>query len=279
MEAVGVADCGVPAVREAVIRTAPESFISAPSVAGDLVRPGELVMLVVPIDMEAPKDRLILPQVQTIRDLLDADACCVVAKERELRKAHGCLREPPSLVVTDSQAFLKAASDRPPQVRLTSFSILFARFKGDLMEFLQGAVAIDHLKPGDRVLIAGVGSHHPIADHIGRVKIPRWLTQYVGGRLDVSTVQGYDFPADLATYSLLVHCGACMCNCRVVLSRIIRCRQAGVPITNYGLAMAYSLGIFERALGSFRAALELYRSLGSDTGTRATEPSSLPFRA
>jgi len=279
VEAVAVADRGVLAVREAVVRAAPESFINAPSIAGDLVRPGELVVLVVPIDMEAPKGRLILPQVQTIRDLLDADACCLVVKERELREALGRLTEPPALVVTDSQAFLKVAADTPPQVRLTSFSILFARFKGDLMEFVRGAVAIDRLKPGDRVLIAEVCSHHPIADDIGRVKIPRWLTQYVGGRLDVSTVQGHDFPADLATYGLVVHCGACMCNRREVLSRIIRCRQAGVPITNYGMAIAYSLGIFERALGLFPAALELYRSLRSNPGKPTAEAKSLPFRA
>lgn len=250
---------GVLDVREALIRSAPEDFINAPSILGDLVPPGELAMLVVPIDKEAPKGRLILPQVQTIRDLLDNDAGCLVVKERELREALDRLKKPPAIVVTDSQAFLKVAGDTPPGVPMTSFSILFARFKGDLVAFARGALAIENLRPGDRILIAESCSHHPIAEDIGRVKIPRWLTQYVGGKLEVTVQQGHDFPADLGEYKLVVHCGSCMTNRREVLSRIIRCNQAGVPITNYGVAIAYSLGIFERALAPFPAALEACR--------------------
>ncbi len=255
---------GVLDLREALIRAAPEDFINPPTIVGDLIRPGELVVLVVPIDKEAPKGRLILPQVQTIRDLLDSDAYCMVVKERELRDALERLNRPPALVVTDSQAFLKVAADTPPSVLLTSFSILFARFKGDLCEFVRGALAIDRLRPGDRVLVAEACSHHPIGEDIGRVKIPRWLTQYVGGKLEFTTTQGHDFPPDLGSYRLVIHCGACMQNRREVLSRILHCRRAGVPITNYGLTIAYSLGIFERALGPFPAALEAYR------GHRAT---------
>ena len=254
---------GVLDLREALTQSAPEDFINTPAIVGDLVAPGELVVLVVPLDKEAPKGRLILPQVQTIRDLLDNDAYCLVVKERELRDALGRLNRPPALVVTDSQAFLKVAADTPPGVPLTSFSILFARFKGDLCELVRGALAIEKLRPGDRVLIDEACSHHPIGEDIGRVKIPRWLTQYVGGKLEISVTQGHDFPPDLATYKLVVHCGACVQNRREMLSRILKCRQAGVPITNYGLTIAYSLGIFERALGPFPAALEIYRSARS----------------
>ena len=250
---------GVLELREALVKSAPEEFINAPAIIGDLVPAGELVVLVIPIDLEAPKGRLILPQVQSIRDILDNDAYCLVVKERELRDALDRLKRPPALVVTDSQAFLKVAGDTPDDVLMTSFSILFARFKGDLVEFVRGALAIENLVPGDKVLICESCSHHPIGEDIGRVKLPRWLRQYVGGKLEFTHVQGHDFPEDLGSYKLAVHCGACMWNRREVLSRIIRCQQAGVPITNYGLAIAYSLGIFARALGPFPAALDEYR--------------------
>ena len=259
---------GVLDLREALIRSAPEEFINAPSIIGDLVTPGELVVLVVPIDKEAPKGRLILPQVQTIRDLLDNDSYCMVVKERELRDALDRLRRPPAMVVTDSQAFLKVAGDTPDDILMTSFSILFARYKGDLAQMVRGALAIDTLGVGDRVLIAESCSHHPIADDIGRVKIPRWLTQYVGGKIEFTTVQGHDFPSDLAGCKLVVHCGACVTNRREVLSRILQCRQAGIPITNYGLTIAYSLGIFERALRPFPSAWELFDKHKRNHGKR-----------
>ncbi len=251
---------GVLDFRQALLDNAPPDFIENPVIVSDLVSPGEMAVLVVPIDKEAPRGRLILPQVQSIRDLLDGDACCLVVKERELRDALERLKRPPKLVVTDSQAFLKVAADTPPGVPMTSFSILFARYRGDLVTQVLGARAIGGLKPGDRVLIAESCTHHPIADDIGRVKIPRWLTQYVGGELHFEHVQGHDFPADLDTYALVVHCGACTTNRRAMLNRIERCRRAGVPVTNYGLAIAYSLGIFERALEPFPAALEAHRN-------------------
>jgi len=263
VETVATAGTGILDLRAALIEAAPEEFINAPSIISDLVPPGELVVLVVPIDKEAPKGRLIQPQVQTIRDLLDGDAYCMVVKERELRDALERLKRPPALVVTDSQAFLKVAADTPPQVKMTSFSILFARQKGDLAQFVHGAMAIERLRQGDRVLVAEACSHHPIADDIGRVKIPRWLQQYVGGKLEISTTQGHDFPADLSSYRLVVHCGACMRNRREVLTRMLRCRQAGVPICNYGMTIAYTLGIFDRALEPFPDALETYRRLKS----------------
>ena len=197
VETAAITGGGLLDLREALIRAAPASLLDPLSIAGDLVPPGELAVLVVPIDMEAPKGRLILPQVQTIRDLLDSDACCLVVKERELRAALARLTRPPALVVTDSQAFLKVAADTPSEVKLTSFSILFARHKGDLVELVRGALAIDRLRPGDRVLICEACTHHPIGDDIGRVKVPRWLRQYVGGDLDFQHYQGHDFPSDL----------------------------------------------------------------------------------
>jgi len=250
---------GILEFRQALLESAPEDFVNNLPLINDLVAPGESVILVVPIDKEAPKGRLIMPQVQTIRELLDNDSFCLVTKERELRAALNNLKTPPGLVVTDSQAFLKVSADTPPEILLTSFSILFARRQGDLTEMVKGAMAIDDLQPGDRVMIAESCSHHPIGEDIGRVKIPRWLTQYVGGKLDITVTQGRDFPDDLSEYKLVVHCGSCMFNRRIMLTRMLRCREAGVPITNYGLTIAYTLGIFERALQPFPAALQVYK--------------------
>jgi [FeFe] hydrogenase H-cluster maturation GTPase HydF len=255
---------GVLELREALIKAAPEEFISAPAIVGDLIQAGDMVMMVVPIDLEAPKGRLILPQVQAIRDTLDVDAYCMVVKERELRDALGRLNRPPALVVTDSQGFLKVAGDTPDDIPMTSFSILYARAKGNLSAFVAGAMAIEDLAPDDSILVAEACSHHPIGEDIGRVKIPRWLSQYIGGKLNVTTVQGHDFPDDLSPFKLVIHCGGCMWNRREMLSRILRCQQAGVPITNYGMTIAYTLGIFERALRPFPAALETYYELQSE---------------
>jgi [FeFe] hydrogenase H-cluster maturation GTPase HydF len=251
---------GLADLREAILRLAPADFFDNRRLVADLVPPGELAVLVVPIDKEAPKGRLILPQVMAIRDLLDGESMTLVVQERELRNALARLSAPPALVVTDSQAFLKVAADVPLGVPMTSFSILMARFQGDLSEQVRGTLGIERLKAGDHVLVAEACSHHPIGEDIGRVKIPRWLTQYVGARLEFSHVQGRDFPADPSPYHLVVHCGNCMGNRREMLSRILRCREAGVPITNYGLTIAYSLGIFERALQPFPAALETFRA-------------------
>jgi [FeFe] hydrogenase H-cluster maturation GTPase HydF len=250
---------GVLAVRDALIATAPDDFLAPDPIIGDLLPEGGLAVLVVPIDKEAPKGRIILPQVQAIRDLLDHGQSSLVVREHELKAALGQLRRKPDIVVTDSQAFAKVAADTPPDVKLTSFSILFARYRGDLTEMVRGATAIDRLKPGDRVLVAESCTHHPIGDDIGRVKIPKWLQQRVGGKLEFTTHQGHDFPQDVSQFRLVIHCGACMTNRRAVLNRVAKCRDHGVPITNYGLTIAYVLGIFERALEPFPAALEAYR--------------------
>jgi len=252
---------GLAQLREGLLQLAPADFFDNRRLVSDLVPPGETAILVVPIDKEAPKGRLILPQVMAIRDLLDGESMALVCQERELKKALENLKRPPALVVTDSQAFLKVSADVPKDVPLTSFSVLMSRFQGDLTEQVRGTLGIEKLKGGDKVLVAETCSHHPIGEDIGRVKIPRWLTQYVGAKLEFIHVQGRDFPADLSPYQLVVHCGNCTGNRREMLSRIHRAREAGVPLTNYGLTIAYSLGIFERALGPFPEAREAYLSL------------------
>ena len=256
---------GILLFRQLLLNSAPAEYVNRAGILSDLVGAGEAAVLVVPIDKEAPKGRLILPQVQSIRDLLDNDSFCVVVKERELKQALSRFNKPPKLVVTDSQAFLKVAADTPPEIPMTSFSILFARFQGDLNEMVRGAMTISRLKTGDRIMIAEACSHHPIGEDIGTVKIPRWLTQYVGGKLDFTHFRGHDFPENISGYKLIIHCGACMWNRREMLTRIMKSIEAGVPITNYGLTIAYSLGIFERALQPFPAALEIYKSAGSTT--------------
>lgn len=250
---------GAMELRQALLDVAPADFLGTDGIVGDIVGPGELAILVVPIDKEAPKGRIILPQVQTIRELLDIGAMCMVTREHELADALKRLNAPPKLVVTDSQAFEQVSAIVPPEVMLTGFSVLFSRFKGDLMTQMLGATAIEMLRPGDRVPVAEACSHHPIGDDIGRVKIPRWLAKRVGGELDFTYVQGHDFPADLASYRLAILCGSCMLNRREVLSRILRCQAAGVPVTNYGLLIAYCVGIFERALQPFPEVLAAYQ--------------------
>lgn len=217
----------------------------------DLIRPGDIVVLVVPIDLGAPKGRLILPQVQTIREILDSDATSIVVKERELRETLEQLKTPPRLVVTDSQVFHKVAGAVPPSVPLTSFSILFARHKGDLKIFVEGAKAVESLQPHDRVLVLEACTHHPLPDDIGRVKIPRWLRQYLGIDLEFDVVAGPMVSVSLSEYRLIVHCGGCMINSKEMLFRIHAASEAHVPITNYGVLIAYLHGLFPRALEVF----------------------------
>jgi len=253
---------GIADLRLALLRSAPDDFINRPAILSDLVSPGQCAILVVPIDKEAPKGRLILPQVQSIRDLLDHDASALVVKETGLKDALAMLNTPPALVVTDSQAFEQVAADTPESIPLTSFSVLFARFQGDLPTLAQGALAIRTLKPGDSVLVGESCTHHPIQDDIGTVKIPRWLNRHVGGEIDFHFTRGRDLPADLSAFKLVIHCGGCMWNRREMLSRLEHCREAGVPVTNYGIAISYVLGIFDRALAPFPEALAACQAVG-----------------
>ena len=249
---------GLHDLREMILRKAPEDFLSSDRLLGDLVPKGAAVMLITPIDLEAPKGRMILPQVQAIRDTLDHDCYCLVVKENSLADALADLKTPPALAVTDSQAFGTVSPIVPDSVPLTSFSILLARQKGDLPTCAAGAAAIGNLKADSRVLIAEACSHHPIGEDIGTVKIPNWLRRRCSPDLVIEHAQGHDFPKDLSGYDLVIHCGGCTFNRREMLSRILQCTEQGVPFTNYGVAIAYCFGILERALRPFPEALAAY---------------------
>lgn len=237
-------------IKELLVKLLPEDFVNSPKIVGDLIPQGSTVILVIPIDKEAPKGRIILPQVQTLRDLLDNNCVSVVVKESELKSAIDNLKIAPSLVVTDSQAFKNVSEIVPENIPLTSFSILFARLKGDLNAFSQGAKSIEKLQDGDRVLILESCTHHAIEDDIGRVKIPNLLRKKTGKHLIIDNIAGHDFP-DVSKYKLIIHCGACMTNRREVLSRILLASENNVPITNYGICISYCLGILPRALKIF----------------------------
>jgi [FeFe] hydrogenase H-cluster maturation GTPase HydF len=217
-------------------------------IIGDLLQPGDVCVLVTPIDGEAPAGRMILPQVQVLRDILDAHAIAVFSQPEQLAQTMAGLAAPPRLVITDSQVFGTVAAQLPPDQPLTSFSMLFARHKGDLDALTTGAAVIDRLRPGDPVLIAEACTHHPVADDIGRVKIPNWLRRKVGGELDFAWTAGYSFPPDLARFKLIVHCGGCMISRREMLTRIAEAQAGGVPIVNYGVLIAHLHGIMPRAL-------------------------------
>ena len=247
-------------LKEAITRLVPDDRMDAPHLVGDLLPAGELAVLVVPIDLGAPKGRLILPQVQVIREILDSDAMCIVVKERELRDAIARLTRPPGLVICDSQVVLKAVADTPAAVRLTTFSILMARYKGDLVKLARGAAAINRLRAGDRVLVTETCSHCALADDIGRVKIPRWLRQFVGVHLDIDVAGGAELPEDLTPYRLVIHCGSCMTTRKHMLARLYRAERQGVPMTNYGVAISLLQGVLPRALECFPAALSAYQT-------------------
>jgi [FeFe] hydrogenase H-cluster maturation GTPase HydF len=242
------AGTGIDDLRQAVIGATPEEFISVSPVITDLVTPRELVMLVTPIDIEAPKGRLKMLQVHCMREILDAGGFTMVVKETELPAALERLNGPPDLIVTDSQVFNKCVSITPPGVRMTTFSILMARFKGDFDKLAEGTQTIGSLRAGDKVLIAEACTHHPIGEDIGREQIPRLLADYIDDPLDIDVTAGRDFPDDLGRYKLIIHCGACVFNRKEMLWRIERAAEAHVPITNYGMAITYLQGDFDRAM-------------------------------
>lgn len=220
-------------------------------IVGDLLDPEDIVVLVVPIDSAAPKGRLILPQQQTIRDVLEAGAISVVTRDTELPQTLKSLGKKPKIVVTDSQAFGKVKNDVPEDILLTSFSILFARYKGDLAEQIKAVKAIDSLKDGDYVLISEGCSHHRQCDDIGTVKIPRWLKEHSGKKINYEFSSGTEFPRDLSKYKAVIHCGGCTLNEKEMKHRIAVAKEQNVPITNYGIFIAYTQGILKRSLQAF----------------------------
>lgn len=232
--------------KQALINNAPIDF-EMKSILGDIVKPKDKVILVAPQDIQAPKGRLILPQVQTIRDILDNDALALTVKDTELLDILNSLKEPPALIITDSQMFKKVNELVPKDITLTSFSILFARYKGDLKLFVEGAAAIKSLKPNDKVLIAEACTHHALKGDIAREKLPVLLEKKAGGKLDITNISGIDFPKDLSEYKLIIHCGSCMFTRRQLLSRLEHVRDQNIPITNFGVALAELNGILDRA--------------------------------
>lgn len=220
-------------------------------IVGDLINPSDFVVLVVPIDKAAPKGRLILPQQQTIRDILESDAVAIVVKEYELKDTLNSLGKKPKLVITDSQAFEKVSADTPEDIYLTSFSILFARYKGNLEIAVKGAKALDSMNDGDTILISEGCTHHRQCDDIGTVKLPRWINNYTKKQLNFEFTSGTEFPEDLSGYKLVVHCGGCMLNEREMKYRYKYAVEQKVPITNYGISIAYMQGILKRSLAIF----------------------------
>lgn len=237
--------------KEALISILPDDFFAEVPILSDIVKPLDAAVLVIPIDKEAPKGRIILPQANVLRDLLDFGAVSVVCRENELKETLCKLSAPPKIVVTDSQAFKKVSEIVPDNVLLTSFSIVFARLKGDLSTFINGAKKLDNLNDGDNILILESCSHHSVEDDIGKVKIPKLIRTYSGKEIKFEHFSGHDFPKDIGKYSLIIHCGACMTNRREILNRINISNSLGIPITNYGIAIAKCLGILDRAVKPF----------------------------
>lgn len=249
---------GEEILRQEVILRAPEGFFREQRLLGDLFTPNSTLLFVTPIDIEAPKGRMILPQVQCLRDALDHHGKVIFCKEDQVKETLEELKRPPALVVTDSQVFGTVSPQVPQEIPLTSFSILMARLKGDLALFAAGSAEIVHLQDGDKILMAEACSHHPAGEDIGRVKIPNLLRKKSGKALEFIHVQGHDFPRDLSPYSLIVHCGACTFNAREMISRQLEAAKQGKALTNYGITIAGCLGILTRALGPFPEALDAY---------------------
>lgn len=232
--------------------TIPEHSYKTPALLGDLISQGDIVILITPIDVEAPAGRLILPQVQAIRDILDNDAVAIVLKEREVDAFLKKTGVKPALAITDSQVFIKADASIPPDIPLTSFSIMLARFKGDFDNYLKGTPKISDLKDGDRVLLLESCTHHVACDDIGRTKIPRWINNFTGKKIEYDVVAGLDIlPRPITDYSLLIQCGGCMITRKQLHNRLQPAIKAGIPITNYGMAIAYVQGIYKRAIAPF----------------------------
>lgn len=245
-------------LKSALLKICPEDFINNRPLVGDLAPEHSMVVMIIPIDYEAPKGRIIMPQVQAIRDCLDHNQNVLMVKENDYLSVLQNLKNFPALVVCDSQIVDKMVKETPSNIKCTTFSILMARFKGDLRKMAEGAAVIDKLQDGDKVLIAESCTHHAVEDDIGRVKIPNWLKQKTGKNLLIEHVSGCDFAENLANYKLVIQCGGCTINRREVLSRIYKCEQAGVPITNYGLCISELKGVLKRVLEPFDEVYSAY---------------------
>ena len=250
-------EINIDLIREVIAEEMPEDC-SRQTIMGDLINTGDTVVLVTPIDSAAPKGRLILPQVQTIRDILDHDAAALVTKKTKVKSEIDKLKNPPKIVVTDSQAFETVSKEVAEEILLTGFSVLFARYKGDLKTFVRGAKAMEKLKAGDKVLVAEACTHRRQQDDIGTVKIPNWIHSKISPEIEFDHVSGREFPDNLEDYTVILHCGSCMLNRKEVLSRLKEAEAAGVPVINYGMGIAWLHGILDRALEPFPEALELW---------------------
>ena len=239
-------------IKPALIGAVPEEFVTPPPMIGDLITPGSTVVLIVPIDIQAPKGRLILPQVQVLREILDSGSTAVICKTSDYRKTLENMKTPPALIICDSQVVDTMVEQTPTDIPCTTFSILLSRIKGDLDSFMRGTEVIKQLSPGDKVLISEGCTHHAGDDDIGRVKIPRMLEKKAGGELDFTICAGHDFPENLSEYKLILHCGSCMLNRREVLRRLQLAGAAGVPVVNYGMAISCCKGVLDRVMGPFR---------------------------
>jgi len=258
LEASAVAEINIDLIREKIAEKMPHDH-SLNTIMGDLIEPGEVAVLVTPIDSAAPKGRLILPQVQTIRDILDHDATALVTKKTEVSSEINKLKNKPKIVVTDSQAFETVSEAVSEDILMTGFSVLFARYKGDLEAFVKGAKAMGKLTAGDRVLVAEACTHRRQEDDIGTVKIPNWVHEKISSEIEFEHVAGREFPDNLEEYDVILHCGSCMLNRKEVLSRLKEAAEVGIPVINYGLAIAWLHGILDRALKPFPEALELWQ--------------------
>jgi len=258
IKASAEADINIDLIRKKMAEKMPDDH-SKNTIMGDLIEPGEVAILVTPIDSAAPKGRLILPQVQTIRDILDHDATALVTKKTEVSSEIDKLKNNPKIVVTDSQAFEVVSEAVPADILMTGFSVLFARYKGDLKTFVRGAKAMEKLKAGDKVLVAEACTHRRQQDDIGTVKIPNWVHEKISPDIEFEHVSGREFPDNLEEYTVILHCGSCMLNRKEVLSRLEEAETAGIPVINYGMAIAWLHGILDRALKPFPEALELWQ--------------------
>ena len=238
-------------LRKKLIDLVPEYFKNEPVIIGDIINKGDIVVLIVPIDLEAPKGRIILPQMQVLREVLDNDAIAVTAKETEIPEVFANLGKKAALAITDSQAVLQAANDTPEDVPFTTFSTAFARYKADLGVLLEGLKKLDDLKDGDKILVAEACSHHVNCDDIGRYKIPKWVEEYTGKKLEYEIAAGHDYPDDLTPYDLIIHCGGCMNTGLEYKRRIRHAHAQGVAITNYGILISKTQGLLERVVKPF----------------------------